>query len=169
MGRYANALSRGTWADTASPSCELPTTAILFSHRIEFADQPTVPVRVSIPTASELLLQAEPRSVDVQLMAPEWSPAADNPVRRFGARRWMVSTEDRTNLLLTLTRKRRAAEGLVLLQRARLSVLNDSCARAYRSAASAGVHYAQAQSPTIAGASAPTVDAKSKYQSAASE
>ena len=159
------------FAHTASAACEWPTTATLFSQWIIFPDRPTVQVRVSVPITSELLLESLPRGIDIQMTVAELNVAADNPVRRFGARTLILSTENRTELLVTLARKEGGGtQGRVLLQVGRLSALGDSaCMNAWRSAAAADLHYAKAQSSTIEGASATGVDAKSEYQAAAKE
>jgi CHAT domain-containing protein len=157
-------------SNAAHGSCEWPATAAVLYHKLLiFSDQPAIEVRVPIPAAADMLLEARPSGVDIELKDVRTMASADNPVRRLGTRTMIVNSGDHTEILLTIAKKEGGGtEGTVLLRIARLSdMANASCTLAYRSAAEADLHYARAQSSIAGTPSAGGFDAKSEYRAAA--
>lgn len=156
----------------ASGSCALTNGALLYSKPILVGATPAE-IHVPIPSTNEVLVTATSRDLDFRLEQIEGPvfQAADNPVRRLGARRIVVATGVLHNIGLRIVSKEQAsAHGTVRVQMAPISTVSDEkCRAAFRLMASGDQHYARSQISLDSKGAATSVDARAEYRAAAQD
>jgi CHAT domain-containing protein/tetratricopeptide (TPR) repeat protein len=161
-------------AAVAAEVCVLPDPGrLLLLKSITVTGQSSVPVRAVMPPGTDALVEAVPSSVDVRLEGPPEGgglrPAADSPIRRWGARRLLIAGGSNGAVDLQVMGKERQGHGTVRIAIAPISIWRDSpwCIAAFRSMAAGGAHYARAEGTPGSEGPAPGVDVAAEYRAAA--